>query len=189
MAESMHTIITKKTFTVNHQGNDLDTAISSFFDGIDKLTDLDTIKSWLETKTPEEQLGFYHHGFDSSIIKNRASCRPTLKTYAKIADFKVAVNALIEPENYHVSQSKQTITMNILIDPESEERALDWKPKPKMVPGSSAPKAFGKGEESALKMAIESLQAAGMDSVTIIDILGVKFDKAKIQTVIDTLIG
>ena len=187
MAESMHVIITQKTFVVNHQGNDLTTDISNFFDGIDKLTDLDEIKTWLETKTPEEQLGFYHHGFDSSIIKNRAACRPTLKTYAKIEDFSKAVNELDNLEDYHIHEGRQTITKNILVDEKAKDRAAAWKPKPKLVPGSSTPKAFGKGEESALKMAIESLQAASIDDTTIVDILGAKFDKAKVIAVIEGL--
>lgn len=187
MAESIHTIIKNKRFVVNHQGNDLETPISSFFDGIENLTNLGDIKAWLNGKTEEEQLAFYHYGFDSAVIKNRAVCRPNLRTYGKKDDFDTALRLLDvsgDRGRYHVSESKQTITMNILRDPDAVERSLGWIPKPKMVPGSSSGKGFVKGEENALGMSIEAMRSVGMADDVIVGALAAKFDRAKIERVL-----
>jgi len=158
MAESIHTIIKNKAFTVNHQGMDLTTGISNFFDRIDKLTSLEEIKTWLAEKSTDEQLAFYHYGFDSAIIKNRAVCRPVMKTYAKKIDFETAKGLLDDLGDYHISENKQTITMNIMLDPAAEDRAENWTPKPKAVPGSSKkPVTIDKALELANSLSPEAL--------------------------------
>ena len=136
MAESIHTTLKNQVYVVNHQGNDLEAMIPTWLD-ITDITDVVKVEAWLANKSPEERLGFYHAGFDSSIIKGRAITRPKMKTINKIEDFEKAVKGLDNPEDWHVSKSKQTITKNILADQtDALERSLAWVPKPKAVPGS-----------------------------------------------------
>ena len=137
MAESIHTTLKRQSYVVNHQGNDLETPIAKWLD-IKDITKIEDVEAWLQTKTPEERLGFYHAGFDSVIIKGRSVTRPKIKTINKIDDFHKAVKELENPEDWHVSEKRQTITKNIIVDMDAAiERSLNWLPKPKMVPRSS----------------------------------------------------
>ncbi len=153
MAESIHTTLGKQSYVVNHQGNDLEVPLPKWLD-ITDITNVEKVEEWLAGKTLEERLGFYHAGFDSSIIKGRAVTRPTVKTYGKKADFDKAVGALKEPEDWHVHAGRQTITKNILADMDDAiDRSLAWVPKAKAVPGS------GKGTpEEQAKKAMEAFK-------------------------------
>ncbi len=136
MAESIHTTLKNQFYVVNHVGNDLTAPLSRWLD-ITEITDINVIEEWLQTKTPEERLGFYHAGFDSIIIKGRATTRPKIKTIGKKAEFDKAVSELERPEDWHVHNGRQTITKNILVDQEEAiERSLNWLPKPKALPGA-----------------------------------------------------
>ena len=188
MAESIHTTLKNQSYVVSHIGNELEVPLPKWLD-ITDITDVEKVEEWLAGKTAEERLGFYHAGFDSSIIKGRATTRPKVKTVNKIEEFELAIKDL-DLADWHVSRSKQTISKNILSDMDAAiERSLDWKPKAKLVPGSSTPKAFSKGEENALKMSIEAMQGAGLDDGMILTTLGAKFDQAKVQAVLDGLAG
>ncbi|MCP4607731.1 MAG: hypothetical protein GY845_03300 [Planctomycetes bacterium] len=158
MAESIHTTLKNQSYVVNHQGNDLEVPLPKWLDVTD-ITDVEKVEAWLAKKTPEERLGFYHAGFDSAIIKGRAATRPKMRTINKIEEFKAEVDRLENAEDWHVSESRQTITKNIIVDMDGAiERSLNWVPKVKPVPGSGkAPVTVDKAIEMAESLSEEKL--------------------------------
>lgn len=162
MAKSFHTIINEGTLEVDHKGETVTLELPDVLKDLKGiLMDKDALAEWIETY--EIELGVYHAAIQKIIIDVRAKARPS-------TDTKTGVSKSIIDEKINAQKRVDDVTI-----------------KPTLPPGSSTPKAFSKGEESALTMAIESLQAIPMDDQTIVDTLGTKFDKAKVQAVIDNL--
>ena len=187
MPESIHTTLKNQSYVVKHQDNEITVPLPKWLN-IKDITKIDDVEKWLAGKTPEERLGFYHAGFDSSIIKGRSVTRPKTKIYKKLTDFQSVVAKITDPENWHILKNKQAITKNILIDKENAiERSLAWVPKVKAVPGSGTLETFSNGANSALRLTIEALQDMGMENETIINTLKVKFAEANVCQVLELI--
>jgi hypothetical protein len=164
MAKSFHTILVERTLEVDHKGETVILDLPSWLsDAKEVLMDKDGLVSWAQEN--EIIHGLLHAGIQKTLIDLRAKARPSTNT--------------------KTGESK-----SILDDRrQAQERIEEFVVRPVPVPGQGKTKAFGKGEESALKAAIEALKMAGMDDGKIVDILGEKFDARKVQQVIAGLIG
>lgn len=162
MAKSFHTILNGNgSFEIDHQGETATLELPQVLKDLNGiLMNKEALAEWIEVY--EIELGVYHTAIQKIIIDVRAKARPAI--------------------------DKDGNTKSIVTELESVQKRIDdFVIKPTLPPGSSTPKAFGKGEESALKAAIEALKMAAMTDETIVDILGVKFDQAKVQAVLDSL--
>lgn len=164
MAKSFHTIISEGTLEVDHKG---ETAVFELppvladLKGI--LMDKEALAIWVQSY--EIELGVYHTAIQKIIIDVRAKARPA-------TDVKSGVSKSIVAEKVAC-----------------QKRIDDFVIKPTLPPGSSTPKAFSKGEESALKMSIEAMQGIDMQDSVIVDALAAKFDRAKVEKVLQELKG
>jgi len=164
MAKSFHNIISEGTLEVNHQGEDVVLDLPEWLKeskGI--LMDSELLVAWAN----EHEIihGLLHAGIQKTIIDMRAKARP----------------------NVDIKSGKSD---SIVSDKDgAQDRIDDFVVKPTLPPGSSTPKAFSKGEESALKMSIEAMQEIGMDNEAIVTALSTKFDIAKIRHIIELIKG
>jgi len=164
MAKSFHTIISEGTLEVDHKGETEVFELPSWLaetSGI--LMDSEKLTDWaIENEIIH---GLLHAGIQKVIIDIRAKCRPG-------TDVKSGLTKSIVAEKIAC-----------------QERIDGFVVKPTLPPGSSTPKAFGKGVEAALVMSIEAMQGAGMSDDVILGALSSKFDRAQVQSVLDSLAG
>ena len=162
MAKSFHEIIKDGTFEVKHDSEYATFDLPEVLADLQgRLMDVALLDEWADKHGIK--LAVYHSAIQKAIIDARAKGRPG---------------------------ELKKVWQSMLADLDGAQDRIDrFEMKPTLPPGSGTPKAFGKGELSALTMSIEALQAASMDNGTILGILGAKFDKVKIQTVLDTLAG
>lgn len=162
MAKSFHDIIKDGRIEVTHQGEEVTLELPAIFKELQGgLMDKEQLLFWMESNDVE--MGVIHAGIQKLIIDLRAKARPSTDTKTGRSDSIVAGKD------------------------DAQARVDGFEIKPTLPPGSSTPKAFGKGVEQALRMSIEALQAVGMTDEVIKDTLGAKFDRAQVTFVLELI--
>lgn len=161
MAKSFHEIIESGEFEVKHGSEYADFLLPAVLADLKgRLMDVDKLDEWAVKH--DIKLAVYHSAIQKAIIDARQKGRP--------GDLK-------------------GVNQSMLADLAGAQDRIDgFELKPTLPPGSSKPKAFAKGEETALVSAVEAMKLGGLDSDTIVTILGAKFDPAKVQMVLDGLV-